>query len=103
MAYLLTRCLHHLWMDARRDKTHPEHCKWVQSGCIGLASVLVGSALCDDAGVPIGHSDLPEAESLGDARRFAEGDPFCAAGKICEIDIALLPEGFRADRIAIRT
>jgi uncharacterized protein len=100
MAFFLMRCLHHPGMNSLRDEVRPEHRKWVASGGGGLVSVLIGSALQSAAGEGVGNFGILEARSASDAMKFAEGDPFNAAGIVREIDIAPLPDGFQSARIA---
>ncbi|MFN3274232.1 MAG: YciI family protein [Paracoccus sp. (in: a-proteobacteria)] len=99
MGFFLMRCLHHPGMAERRDALRAEHRVWVGSGGRGLVSVLIGSALLGEDGDSIGNFGILEARSIGDARRFAEGDPFAAAGIVRDIDITPLPDGFQAARI----
>lgn len=99
MAFFLMRCLHHEGKDADRDRIRPEHRQWVGSGGDGLVAVLIGSAMQDEAGAGIGNWGVLEARSVGDARRFAEGDPFNAGGVVRKIEITPLPDGFQAARI----
>jgi hypothetical protein len=61
--------------------------------------VLVGSALCDAVGAAIGNFGILEAADAGNARAFAEGDPFNAAGIVREIELTPLPDSFQAYRI----
>lgn len=100
MAFFLMRCLHHEGKDDARNRIRPDHRQWVGSGGGGLVSVLIGSAMQDDAGAGIGNWGVLEARSGDDARRFAEGDPFNAAGIVRMIEITPLPDGFQAARIA---
>ncbi|MFV0303169.1 MAG: YciI family protein [Paracoccus sp. (in: a-proteobacteria)] len=99
MAYFLMRCLHHPGMDLTRDRIRPDHRAWVGSGGEGLVSVLIGSALLAHDGAGLGNFGILEARSAGDARLFAESDPFALAGIVREIEITPLPDGFQAARI----
>lgn len=99
MAFFLMRCLHHPGQDAARDLHRPAHRVWVGSGGDGRVSVLIGSALCDDTGASIGNFGVLEAATLADARAFAAGDPFNAAGIVASIEVTPLPATFQADRI----
>lgn len=99
MAFFLMRCLHHPDQEAARDAQRPAHRAWVQSGGGGLASVLIGSALLGETG-GIGNFGILEAASAADARAFAEGDPFNAAGIVARIELTPLPDTFQAGRIA---
>lgn len=100
MAFFLMRCLHHPGMAAARDQARPRHRDWVGSGGGGLVSVLIGSALLDEAGQGIGNFGILEAQNADDARAFAEGDPFNRDGIVAAIEITPLPDGFQAGRIA---
>jgi uncharacterized protein YciI len=97
--FFLMRCLHHPGMDAARDEHRPAHRAWVQSGGEGAAIVLIGSALLDDAGAPIGNFGILQAKTLAVARAFAEGDPFHRAGIVASIELTPLPATFQAERI----
>ena len=97
--FFLMRCLHHPGQDAARDLHRPAHRAWVQSGGEGLASVLIGSALLDQSGASIGNFGILEAESLQDAKAFAEGDPFHQAGIVQSVELTPLPDTFQAARI----
>lgn len=99
MPFFLMRCLHHPGQDAARDRLRPEHRAWVQSGGAGLVSVLIGSALTDEAGASTGNFGILEARSAQDAHRFADGDPFNRNAVVASIDITPLPDTFQADRI----
>ncbi|BCH30692.1 hypothetical protein MesoLjLc_26220 [Mesorhizobium sp. L-8-10] len=98
--FFLMRCLHHPGQDVSRDTHRPAHRAWVQSGGEGLASVLIGSALLDEGGAQIGNFGILEAESLQDAKAFAEGDPLHRAGVVQFIELTPLPDTFQAARIA---
>lgn len=97
--HFLMRCLHHPGMDAARDAHRADHRAWVQSGGEGVARVLIGSALLDDAGGAVGNFGILAAAGMAEARAFAEGDPFVRAGIVAEIELTPLPEGFQAHRI----
>ncbi|MEO3999597.1 YciI family protein [Mesorhizobium sp. CAU 1732] len=97
--FFLMRCLHHPGQDDARDRHRPAHRAWVQSGGDGLAVVLIGSALQDDAGASIGNFGILEAQSAIAARDFAEGDPFNREGIVASIEITPLPDTFQANRI----
>ena len=98
--YFLMRCLHHDNQDIVRDTHRPAHREWVRTGGNGLAVVLVGSALLDDAGTSIGNFGILEAASLSEAHAFAEGDPFNQAGIVANIELTALPDAFQAHRIS---
>lgn len=98
--FYLMRCLHHPGQDAARDTHRPAHREWVGSGGNGLVSVLIGSALLNEAGEGSGNFGILEAKSAEDARAFAEGDPFARAGIVAQIEITPLPDTFQAHRIA---
>lgn len=100
--FFLMRCLHHPGKAAERDLHRAAHRDWVASGGDGLASVLVGSALWDDAGESIGHFGILEAQDEPRARAFAEGDPFARAGIVRETVLTRLADGFQAHRISDR-
>lgn len=86
-------------MDAKRDTHRAEHRDWVKSGGNGLAEVLIGSALADQDGAPIGNFGILRAADMASARGFAEGDPFAKAGIVETIEITPLPDTFQAHRI----
>lgn len=98
--YFLMRCLHHAKQDVVRDAQRPAHREWVRSGGDGLAVVLVGSALVDEAGAALGNFGILEAADLSQARSFAEGDPFNRAGIVASIELTALPDTFQAHRIS---
>jgi len=95
-------CRHFPGKQPERDRLRPEHRDWVASGGAGLASVLVGSALWDDAGEAIGHWGILEAETEARARAFAEGDPFARDGVVETLTLTRLADGFQAHRIGER-
>ncbi|WFE75419.1 YciI family protein [Roseinatronobacter sp. S2] len=84
---------------ALRDELRPQHRDWVASGGDGLAVVLTGSALWNDAGQGIGNFGILQADSAENARAFAEGDPFAKGGVVRDITLTRLADTFRADRI----
>ncbi|GGD20409.1 YciI family protein [Sinisalibacter lacisalsi] len=100
--FFLMECRHHPGKDAERDRLRPSHRDWVGTGGNGLASVLIGSALWDEAGQAIGHWGVLEAATEANARAFAEGDPFAAEGVVAETRLTRLADTFQADRIAER-
>lgn len=100
--FFLMECPHHPGQEAARDAARPAHRDWVRSGGDGRASVLIGSALWDGDGIAIGNWGLLEAASEAEARAFAEGDPFAAAGITAEIRLTRLADTFQADRIVER-
>ena len=100
--FFLMRCLHHPGKDTDRDAHRAAHRDWVGTGGGGLASVLVGSALWDEAGAGIGNFGILEAADEASARAFAEGDPFARAGIVREIDLTRLADGVQAHRITER-
>jgi uncharacterized protein len=97
--FFLMVCHHHPGQDAARDRLRPDHRAWVASGGGGLAQVLVGSALWDDAGAGIGNFGLLSAASQADALAFAQGDPFNQGGVVARIELTRLADTFQADRI----
>lgn len=99
--FFLMICHHHEGPEiaALRDSLRPAHRDWVASGGDGLAVVLTGSALWDDAGAGIGNFGVLQAESEADACAFADGDPFAQGGVIREIVLQRLADTFRAERI----
>jgi uncharacterized protein YciI len=99
--YFLMVCNHHEGGDiaARRDAVRPRHREWVGSGGNGVAKVLTGSAIWNDAGEGVGNFGILEAASEADARAFAEGDPFFTQGIVREYQLTRLADGFRAERI----
>ncbi|MGB3336055.1 MAG: YciI family protein [Devosia sp.] len=98
--YFLMRCLHHAGQDVARDTHRPAHREWVRTGGDGLAAVLIGSALVDDAGIALGNFGILKAKDLSQAHAFAEGDPFNRAGIVTSIELTALPDTFQAHRIA---
>lgn len=101
--FFLMVCHHHPDQDAARERLRPAHRAWVASGGEGLAKVLVGSALWDDAGQSTGNFGLLEAETEDRARAFAEGDPFAQSGVVADFEITRLADSFQADRIRAMT
>jgi uncharacterized protein len=97
--FFLMICHHHAGMDALRDDLRPRHRAWVATGGNGLARVLTGAALWDDAGVGIGNFGILEAGTEAQARAFAEGDPFATGGLVREITLTRLADTFQAARI----
>lgn len=97
--YVLMVCDHHPGMDALRDALRPGHRDWVASGGNGLAKVLTGSAIWDDAGKGIGNFGVLEAADMAAARAFAEGDPFATGGVVRAITLTRLADTFQAARI----
>lgn len=100
--FFLMECRHRDARDADRDTHRPAHRDWVRSGGDGRASVLIGSALWDDAGRAIGHWGVLEVATEADARAFAEGDPFAAGGIVAETRLTRLADTFQANRIPDR-
>jgi uncharacterized protein YciI len=98
--YFLMRCLHHAKQDVVRDAHRSAHREWVRTGGDGLAVVLIGSALMDEAGMALGNFGILEAADLSQARAFAEGDPFNKAGIVASVELTALPDTFQANRIA---
>ncbi|WP_180901987.1 YciI family protein [Martelella soudanensis] len=99
MPFFLMRCLHHPDMDLLRDEMRPRHREWVGGGGRGLVSVLIGSALIDEAGRSSGNFGILEAKTRADAEAFANGDPFSVAGIVATVEVTPLPATFQADRI----
>ncbi|MCB1336703.1 MAG: hypothetical protein KDK10_04315 [Maritimibacter sp.] len=100
--FFLMRCDHHAGKQADRDAARDAHRAWVRSGGDGLASVLIGSALWDDAGTAIGHWGVLEAAGAAEASAFAHGDPFVTAGIVAETRLTRLADTFQAARIPER-
>ncbi len=100
--FFLMECHHHPGRDAARERLRPAHREWVRSGGDGLASVLIGSALCNAVGAPIGHWGVLEADSEARAQSFAEGDPFAREGVVAETKLTRLADSFQAARIGER-
>jgi len=100
--FFLMECRHHEGKAAERDRLRATHRDWVRSGGNGLASVLIGSALWNEAGQAIGHWGVLEAETPENARAFAEGDPFAAEGVVAETHLTRLADTFQASRISDR-
>jgi uncharacterized protein YciI len=97
--FFLMICHHHPGFDALRDNLRPKHRDWVASGGNGLARVLTGSALWDDAGKGIGNFGILDAATEAQARAFAEGDPFAIGGVVRDITLTRLADTFQAARI----
>lgn len=100
--FFLMENIHHPGKQDERDRLRPDHRDWVGSGGHGLCSVLIGSALWNDDGDAIGHWGVLEADTLADARTFAEGDPFYAQGVVADLKLTRLADGFQAQRISER-
>ena len=101
MMYFLMVCHHHDTAEiaARRDDLRPQHRDWVASGGNGLAVVLTGAALWNDAGQGIGNFGVLQAPDAASARAFAEGDPFATGCVVRDITLTRLADTFRAERI----
>lgn len=99
--FFLMQCYHHPDKGAARDEARFDHRAWVKSGG-GFASVLVGSAMWDDAGEAIGHWGILEAKNRRNAMAFAEGDPFNTTGIVAEIKLTRLADTFQEHRISNR-
>ncbi len=97
--YFLMVCHHHPDQGAVRDRLRDDHRAWVASGGNGLARVLVGSALWNEADEGVGNFGVLQAETEEQARAFAEGDPFAKGGVVSRIEIKRLADTFQADRI----
>lgn len=99
--FFLMICHHHEGpkIGALRDSLRPAHRDWVASGGDGVAIVLTGSALWNEAGIGIGNFGILQASSEAAARAFAEGDPFATGGVVRAITLTRLADTFRADRI----
>jgi uncharacterized protein len=104
MSFLMI-CPHHQGpqIAALRDALRPQHRAWVASGGAGLAKVLTGSALWDDAGQGMGNFGILEAADEAAARAFAQGDPFAQGGVIARVDLTRLADSFQASRISPMT
>lgn len=99
--FFLMICHHHRaeGIAALRDSLRPAHRDWVASGGEGVAQVLTGAALWDEAGEGIGNFGVLAAPDEAAARAFAEGDPFARGGVVARIELTRLADGFRAERI----
>lgn len=99
--FFLMLCHHHdgEQIPALRDKLRPSHRDWVASGGNGLARVLTGSAMWNDAGTGIGNFGVLEASDEAAARAFAEGDPFFREGVVRDLQLIRLADSFQAARI----
>lgn len=99
--FFLMICHHHRGegIAALRDSLRPAHRDWVATGGGGLAQVLTGSALWDEAGEGIGNFGILAATDEGAARAFAEGDPFAKGGVVASFTLTRLADGFQAGRI----
>lgn len=97
--FFLMICHHHPGVDTLRDELRPRHRDWVATGGNGLARVLTGSALWDDAGQGIGNFGLLQADTEAQTRAFAEGDPFATGGVVRDITLTRLADSFQAARI----
>lgn len=99
--YFLMICPHHDGPDiaALRDRLRPAHRAWVASGGNGVARVLTGSALWDDAGDGIGNFGIIEAADEAAARTFATGDPFATGGVVRQVQLTRMADTFQAARI----
>jgi uncharacterized protein YciI len=100
--FFLMECRHHPNQDAARDRLRPAHRDWVRSGGNGLVSVLIGSALWDEAGEAVGHWGVLEAAGAAEAHAFAEGDPYDAAGVVAQTTFTRLADSLQAERISER-
>ena len=97
--YFLMVCHHHDGVAALRDTLRPQHREWVATGGDGLAQVLTGSALWDDAGHGIGNFGILRAADEAAARAFAMGDPFAKGGVVSRVELTRLADTFQAHRI----
>ncbi len=99
--YFLMLCQHRDCpdIDAKRDALRGDHRTWVASGGDGLAKVLTGSAMWDNAGAVVGNFGILETGSEKNARAFAERDPFSTGGVVAAYTLTRLADGFRAERI----
>lgn len=99
--FFLMICHHHDGPEiaALRDRLRPAHRKWVVSGGDGLAVVLTGAALWDEAGAGIGNFGILQADTETQARAFAEADPFTKGGVVREITLTRMADSFRAERL----
>lgn len=98
--YFLMINRHREGVSALRDELRPAHRAYVAGGGAGTARVLIGSALREhDSEDGTGNFGILEAESLEQARAFAEGDPFNGGGVIQSIELIRLPDTFQAHRI----
>jgi uncharacterized protein YciI len=100
--FFLMECRHYPDKQAERDRLRAEHRDWVRSGG-GVASVLVGSAMWDENGAPIGHFGIVEAQNEQKARAFAEGDPYARRGIVEQTRLTRLADGFQQHRISRMT
>jgi uncharacterized protein YciI len=97
--YWLMTCRHAVDPTGLRALHRDAHRAHVASGGNGRVKVLIGSALQDDAGAPIGNFGVLEAPSREAALAFAQDDPFARAGLVTNIEIVALPPTFQAHRI----
>jgi uncharacterized protein YciI len=99
--YFLMICPHHSGADvsALRDTLRPAHRAWVTSGGGGLAVVVTGAALWNEAGESIGNFGVLQAKDEASARAFAIGDPFYKGGVIKRVELTRLADNFQAGRI----
>jgi uncharacterized protein len=99
--YFLMICPHHTGADIAilRDQLRPQHRAWVASGGDGLAKVLTGSALWNEAGDGIGNFGILEAVDQAAARAFAMGDPFAKGGVVARVELTRMADTFQAGRI----
>ncbi|SMD01456.1 YciI family protein [Rhizobium sp. RU36D] len=98
--YFLMINRHKSGVAALRDELRPSHRAYVADGGGGTARVLIGSALLDPQSEQgSGNFGILEADSLEQARAFAEGDPFNKGGVVETIEITRLPDSFQAHRI----
>lgn len=98
--YFLMINRHKSDVSALRDELRPSHRAYVAAGGGGTARVLIGSAMLHhESEQGAGNFGILEAESLEQARAFAEGDPFNAGGVVEAIEIIRLPDNFQAHRI----
>ena len=99
--YFLMICPHHSGADIAtlRDSLRPAHRAWVASGGDGLAIVLTGAALWNEAGDSIGNFGILQAKDEANARAFAMGDPFCKGGVVKRVELTRLADTFQAGRI----
>ena len=99
--YFLMICPHHSGADiaALRDSLRAAHRAWVASGGDGLAIVLTGAALWNEAGAGIGNFGVLRAKDEASARAFAMGDPFYTGGVVKRVELTRLADTFQAGRI----
>lgn len=91
MEYYLLTSSHKESSAPEREALHSRHVAWVESGGMGVVSVLAGAPTLTDNGIA-GNFFVLEAKSLADAKAFAEGDPFVVGHCVETSDLRQLAE-----------